>query len=437
MLASFHPPKTPDPLALIAILALFVSPAHAPAADPTAHLLDEPPLAARLAGIDREWNLSFTAGQKVRVVPAKDLALWGRWRDTSTGPQILLAGGGVIRADVLQLDDESLVLGDATGLGRGLWDESTLPRRSIQAVLYQPPAGNLARDRLLDELAAYDAGEDRLLLAGGESVRGQLVAAPLDGAFLPEDAKPGQGVFRLVRRGSADPLEIPAGKVVALSLATQSPLPRPAEMSAWLGCRDGSLVHAAAVEVQGGDVALRLAGGGRLVTTLAGRSDPDHRFWDEVTLVQPLTSRVVWLSDVKPLGYKHIPLLSIERPYAADKSTSGGRLRSGGATFLKGLGMHTASRLAYDVTGYRTFAAELALDEAAGASGSVIFKVLLQPTEGDWTLAHESPVIRGGDAPAPVSIPLRGAQRLALLVEFADRGDTLDHANWLNARLIK
>ena len=31
----------------------------------------------------------------------------------------------------------------------------------------------------------------------------------------------------------------------------------------------------------------------------------------------------------------------------------------------------------------------------------------------------------------------RGAARMALLVEFADRGDELDHANWLNARLVK
>ena len=436
MLASFHPPKTPDPFVLIAAALLFGF-TGAFAAEPTAWLLDEPPLAARLAGIDREWNLSFAAEGKVRVLPAKDLALWGRWRDTSAGPQILLAGGGVIRADVLRLDDESLVLGDATGLGRGLWDESTLPRRSIHAVLYQPPAGNLDRDRLLAELAAYNAGEDRLLLAGGESVRGQLLAAPLDGPHLPEGVKPGQGVFRLVRRGSAEALEIPASKVVALSLAAMAPPPRPAEISAWLGCRDGSLVHVAAVEVQGRDVALRLAGGGRLMTTLAGRSDPERRFWDEVTLVQPVTSRVVWLSDAKPLGYKYIPFLSIERPYAADKSTRGGRLRSGGATFLKGLGMHTASRLAYEVAGYRTFEAELALDDAAGAGGSVIFKVLLQGVEGEWTLAHESPVLRGGDAPTPVSIPLRGASRLALLVEFADRGDELDNANWLSARLVK
>ena len=67
----------------------------------------------------------------------------------------------------------------------------------------------------------------------------------------------------------------------------------------------------------------------------------------------------------------------------------------------------------------------------------MIFKVLLQDGAGQWSPAYESPIIRGADAPTPVSIDLKGAARLALIVEFADRGDELDHANWLNARLIK
>ena len=55
----------------------------------------------------------------------------------------------------------------------------------------------------------------------------------------------------------------------------------------------------------------------------------------------------------------------------------------------------------------------------------------------EWTTAYESPIIRGGEPPTPISLDLKGASRLALIVEFADRGDELDHANWLNARLLK
>jgi hypothetical protein len=273
-------------------------------------------------------------------------------------------------------------------------------------------------------------------LVGGESVTGLLIAAPREGPLLPADAE-GPPSYRISPPGAGEPLSIPTGKVVALSLASPVTPPRPAKLSAWIGCRDGSLVHAAAIESNAGIVTIKLAAGGELKTTLAGRDDPSEKFWDAVTLVQPASSRVAWLSDLAPLGYKHIPFLATEWPFASDRSAAGGRLRGDRAIWLKGLGMHSASRLAYDVAGYRRFAAEIALDESAGLAGSVVFKALIETDPGEWKSAYESPIVRGGDPPVPVSIDLAGAKRLALIVDFADRGDELDHANWLSARLNK
>jgi hypothetical protein len=39
--------------------------------------------------------------------------------------------------------------------------------------------------------------------------------------------------------------------------------------------------------------------------------------------------------------------------------------------------------------------------------------------------------------PTPISVDLSGAKQLDLVVDYADRADVLDHADWLNARLIK
>ena len=241
----------------------------------------------------------------------------------------------------------------------------------------------------------------------------------------------GPGCLSVGPHGQAEPLSISAAKVVALSLASLGSPSRTDQKPVWIGCQDGSLVAASAIQVQGEKVVLTLAAGGELATTLAGRSDSEATFWDEVTFLQPTSPLFAWLSDQKTLGYKHIPFLSVDWPYQNDRSVTGSRLRSGGAVFRKGLGMHTTSRLAYDVAGYRRFEAEIALDESAGRRGSVLFKVLLQDGEGSWTTAYESPIIRGGEAPTPVSVELKGATRLALIVEFADRGDELDHANWL------
>jgi hypothetical protein len=39
--------------------------------------------------------------------------------------------------------------------------------------------------------------------------------------------------------------------------------------------------------------------------------------------------------------------------------------------------------------------------------------------------------------PTPISVDVRGGKRLSLIVDFAERGDELDHADWLNARLVQ
>jgi hypothetical protein len=36
-----------------------------------------------------------------------------------------------------------------------------------------------------------------------------------------------------------------------------------------------------------------------------------------------------------------------------------------------------------------------------------------------------------------VSVDLTGAKKLELVVDYADRADVLDHADWLDARLTK
>ena len=86
--------------------------------------------------------------------------------------------------------------------------------------------------------------------------------------------------------------------------------------------------------------------------------------------------------------------------------------------------------------GASTFAAELALDDTAGTAGSVVFRVYLVTAEG-LKPAYESPVVRGGEPPIPVQVPLADASALVLVVDYADYGDERDHANWLDARFVQ
>ena len=161
-------------------------------------------------------------------------------------------------------------------------------------------------------------------------------------------------------------------------------------------------------------------------------------FWPEVCFLQPIGDRTVYLSDLEPIGYKHIPFLAREWDYRLNHNVVGGRLRSGGAMALKGIGMHSTSRLTYRLPpGFRRFESLVGIDDQTAGRGSVVFRVFLAQGDGKWVAAYTSPVVRGADSPVTVSIPLHDARALSLVVDFADRGDQLDHANWLSARLVR
>ena len=63
----------------------------------------------------------------------------------------------------------------------------------------------------------------------------------------------------------------------------------------------------------------------------------------------------------------------------------GCELRAGGKLALKGLGMHSAARLTYDLDQpYKSLQAELAIDDQAEGRGSVIFRVFTDDGSGKW-----------------------------------------------------
>lgn len=405
---------------------------------PLAHPVRGEPFAAKLAGIDPDWNISLATDGKERVLALPDLALWGSYRDASAGPQLLLADGSIVLADVLDLGTDSVTIGDATGLGRILWNESTLPLRQLTAILYQPSADSLERDKQLERLHSTERKEDEVWLTSGEIITGRVVSLPRFGRFLPPAPPPQAEVLKLSRRGVTEPLTIPLAKVAALVFsAAQSPTTK-ARPSAWLGTNEGSLLSARKVTTEKDQVMIELQGGGSLKVFMETGDDDTPTFWDQVTLLQTTSPKVVYLSELPGPAYKHIPFTSQEWPLGVDQNVLGGRLRTGEAVLLRGLGMHSASRVAYDLKGdEQRLEALFALDERTKLHGSVIGKVLLEMEPGKWTTAWESPIVRGGDAPLSISLPLQGARRLVLLVEFADRGDEWDHANWLSARLVR
>ncbi|MFO7902818.1 MAG: NPCBM/NEW2 domain-containing protein [Pirellulaceae bacterium] len=349
---------------------------------------------------------------------------WGTHRDHPDKSWVFLNDGSRLVADLLRIEAEAVVVA-----GR-LWPETRLPRSLVRAILLQPPLNAIDRDRLVFRVLAGDRDEDLLLLDHGDELRGTApdVVKPEPGEFHPEN-------IAWIIQGSVDPVELPLRNVTAILFAVDRPVPPPARHTQWVGLSDGSRLLSTSVARARNSLVFELPVGMTLETDATGISEANP--FEAVVFLQPRGGGLKYLSDLKPLGYKHIPFLSTTWPYKEDRNVSGGRLRSDDAVWLKGLGMHSSSRLAYEVPEpYAQLHGELSIDRRAGPRGSVVFRVYAENGEGEWRKVFESDIVRGGQSPVPMRVDLENAVRIALIVDFADRADQWDHANWLNLRLV-
>jgi hypothetical protein len=320
--------------------------------------------------------------------------------------QVVLHSGERLAGRVTLAPPDRVIVARASGTVR-------VPLAACQTLLLgsgtPPPGGRGGPD---------PKGGATVVLANGDRVAGSLVAIR-------------EG--KIVLKSSVGQLPIDLKRVAALHL------PRPAK----------------APPTASGDttprVLLELINGEKIVGQVAAGTQEDEDAGEETLpirtawgarLVIPLESigrlmvqngRFQFLSDMRPVDVRHTPYLDVSRPHRVNESVSGGPLRLGGTRFSRGLGVHARSDLAYELaSGYKTFAAVIGVDAAVGGAGSVLFRVL-----GDDRVLYESPVLRGGDAPLPIRVDVRGVLLLRLVVDFADNGDLADHADWANAHLLR
>lgn len=399
------------------VILLFITAARGADDDPILRTVDGESWKAKLQSIDSNWQFTFRGEGKSRVVPADELVVWGRYCDQDRGSQILLADESVLVADIIGLNDGTL------GIYSDLFGERQLPLSLVRGVILQPPSDPIRRDKLLRRIQSAESGTDRLLLDNGDTVTGSLTG------YKPADSDGKDDHVAFVTQGRD--ITTPVGQIVAIIFnpALLEP-PAARRFQVCMGTDNGSLLRVIRFESREGFVEMYLAGNVRLFTEI-------DVLLDALNYVSPRSDQIVYLSDLPAVGFKHVPLLRRQWPLGIDRSTSGGRLRVKDAVYLKGLGMHSTSRVAFDLNGrYDRFAAELAIDRSAGQKGSVICRVYLNDDSGQWRRAYASPILRGGGAPVSMSVDVRGARRMALIVEPADRGTVSDRADWLDARLI-
>lgn len=389
------------------------------AGDALATPVDGRPFSAVLVRIADDGAV-FRAAEGERVLSAEALVDWGGMPDAERGAWIALADGSLLVGDVLAIDDKSLTLGDATGLGRGWWPDVKLPLTLVRGVVLQPSADPLLRDKQRRRAFEYRRTQDGLQLVDGRTIAGLL---------LPST----NNTVRFQVRGLTQPAELPFAKIAAVDLANLGGEAKLTRATWTLALDDGARLSVA--EIAAGPT-FKLACGITLTPTLDDPGDAAP-FWSTVRFVAGSSPRVAYVSERPPQQYEHRPLLTGKLPLGRDVNAVGGPLRFRDKLYPRGLGMHADGAATYATAGrYRRFEADCFVDESAGDQGSVIFVVAVEKS-GAWKEIFASEILRGGDTPERIALPLDGAERVKLEVRSADRGDVLDCGNWGSARWIE
>ena len=389
-----------------------------------------------LVAIDGNWRLTFETDGRQKTMPAADLLRWGRCGEIKHGPVVVLADGGLLRADVVEFD------GRAFSIESAMFANVRLPRELVAGVVYELPVDRQDADRLLDwaadraENTKETAAETpvpkkpgRIRLLNGDELAGRITSIGEENVRIETETDP----------TAAHPMAIGLTHVAAVRFAksgqakrakrghsTLSNKSRVPPLRMWTGMADGSLLLAESMRLEAGKLRLRVAGN---TATPAGD-------WlargEDLVFLQPIGPKATYLSDLTAAEYRHVPYLELPWPYATDRNVTLGRLRCGGRLFIKGLGVHSSARLTYLLERpFARFKAAGGIDDSTGPAGSVRFRVYV-----DGRKKYASQIVRGGDRPLPISVDIRGAKRLDLIVDFGDRADQQDHADWLDARLI-
>jgi len=115
-------------------------------------------------------------------------------------------------------------------------------------------------------------------------------------------------------------------------------------------------------------------------------------------------------------------------------AADGKQISIAGRKFTYGLGVHSASEVAFNVNkAFQRFVADVGVDdEVGGGRGSVVFQVF-----GDGTKLFETVRMTQGMSARRVDLNITGVTMLKLVVGDAGDGIGSDHADWAGARLYR
>ena len=371
----------------------------------SARAIDGAEVTGTLEALGPTWRVVLGGDQKQELADLLSLRRKGEPILAGTpGPQVILANGDRIRAVPREANDETLRIYSE------LLGEVTIPLERVAALLLDPPADPQIRERISRQLTTQEWKQDRVIFRNGDQFLGSFLGL-----------RPGAGA--VLFEAPQGRIEIAKTRVRAVAFSSDLiSFPQPEQLYAEALLRDGSVLSLLSATLEGGYVFGQAAFGGQVTFPVEQLLGLDFR-----------NGRVTYLSDLEPSEYHCMPYFRVPYPYERDRTLLGNFLGLRGRLFRKGISMHSRSELTYVLDGhFHRFEAVVGIDDETQGRGNVVFRVLL-----DGQPAWESGKVSGKGSALPIRIDTTGAQRLTLVVDFADEADVLDHADWAAARLIR
>ena len=264
----------------------------------------------------------------------------------------------------------------------------------------------IVRDRATPDAGAAAATEDVAKLLSGDAVRGILSDVSADAfAFTPA--------------AGGDPVQVSPTAVASIAFAAPPGGRKPPATPAFLVRAGASVLSASALQLNGDK--LTLAGGRDIVVPLA-----------DVTAIEHTGGPVAWLSARRPTESTQTPYLGGPLPARFDTDVLGKPIRIGGVTYAHGIGVHSRSKLVFDVLpGDKTFRTRYAIDGSLGrADVDVCVSV-------DGRVLHEQKGFKAGVVSPVVTADVSGAKTITLEVGYGQGYDVQDRLNWIEPAMVR
>jgi hypothetical protein len=363
-------------------------------------------------GALQKWDEQqlVVAGDTNVTIPTSDLITVRFPRHVRRQPPtkfVVLVNGDRVAADAVRVHDEQLT---ATWVQAPLRKELQVPLEQVAATIFAAPPGRREALSLLAEVGRVREGHDTVRLMSGDQLTGEFTG--LAGGLVEFAAAVG-------------PLKLDRSRVRWLALDPDLAAAVSLPDQYWtVFLTDGSRLTVRSCVPQADFTVL--------LTPLVG--GPVTVPWYEIQRLQHRTQQWESLADREPLEERYQPYLEGQSLRQQNRSAAGSPMQLRGEEFATGLGVRSQTTVTYAIDSKdQWFQTTVGLDDAAGDHGSVRFRIALDGREV-WTSDLVTSRRERLETPR---IEVRGSRRLSLIVDYGERGDIGDLADWCDPFVVR